>query len=419
LCQTWEKTKLSLHCQPITAFASFAKSAGAILLETQKVSFSERYTYLAWEPVAILKMDIQDVWSKELFAFLKEYKNHFIAGYFSYEMGQWFEKLPPLKEKDTPLPHIYLAAYDRFWAYDHLKKQWWQWFKSRPSKETLKEAQIGVFKGKFLGTNQKKSTYLNRVKAILRYIANGDVYQVNYTQRCYFCYEGNPYSFYLRLARVQPVAYAAFINTGDGVVISGSPELFLRIKGSQVLTKPMKGTRRRGKTRTEDQTLRLALKKSKKDQAENVMIVDLMRNDLGKFCLPGSVKVPRLFVVEAYNTVFQMVSHITGKLRPEIDWSEVLAATFPPGSITGAPKKRAMEIINELEPHQRGVYTGAIGYFFQDKVVLNVAIRTVELFNGEGVLGIGGGIVFDSDPEAEYEESLLKAKATMQALGVE
>ena len=153
MCQTWKKTKLPLNCRPITAFASLSKLAGAILLETQKVSFSERYTYLAWEPVSILKINIQDACGKELFVFLKEYKNHFIAGYLSYEMGQWFENLPPLKGKDTPLPHIYLAAYDRFWVYDHLKKQWWQWFKSSPSEESFVRSKIGYFKGKFWGAN--------------------------------------------------------------------------------------------------------------------------------------------------------------------------------------------------------------------------------------------------------------------------
>ena len=149
------------------------------------------------------------------------------------------------------------------------------------------------------------------------------------------------------------------------------------------------------------------------------MIVDLMRNDLGRFCEFGSVKVPRLYVVEAYNTVYQMVSHVAGIPRSDVQISDMIRATFPPGSITGAPKKRAMEIIYELEPHQRGVYCGAIGYFFQDKMVLNVAIRTIELSNGQGVLGVGGGIVADSDPELEYEESIIKAKASMMALGIE
>jgi para-aminobenzoate synthetase component 1 len=221
------------------------------------------------------------------------------------------------------------------------------------------------------------------------------------------------------LKEIQPVSYGAFMNLGDGLVISGSPELFLRLKDKRILTKPMKGTRKRSTRPSIDKRLRQELKESEKDRAENTMIVDLMRNDLGRFCVFGSIEVPKLYVVEAYDTVYQMVSYVTGMTRRNTSVSDMIRATFPPGSITGTPKKRAMEIIYELEPHQRGVYCGAMGYFFQDKMVLNVAIRTLELWDGQGVLGVGGGIVADSDPELEYEESIIKAKASMMALGIE
>ncbi len=181
----------------------------------------------------------------------------------------------------------------------------------------------------------------------------------------------------------------------------------------------MKGTIKRSSDASIDRRLRQALKESEKDRAENTMIVDLMRNDFGRFCQFGSVYVPRLYVVEAYDTVYQMVSYVSGRIRNKTCFPDIIRATFPPGSITGAPKKRAMEIIYELEPHQRGVYCGTIGYFFQDQMVLNVAIRTLELWGGQGVLGVGGGIVADSDPELEYEESILKARASMMAVGVE
>jgi para-aminobenzoate synthetase component 1 len=273
--------------------------------------------------------------------------------------------------------------------------------------------------GKITGFNQSKQTYLENVRRVLDYIRAGDVYQINYTQRVHFSFQADPFSLYLQLKKIQPVSYGAFINMGDGVVISGSPELFLRLKEKRILSKPMKGTRKRSQKASTDRQLKRELKDSKKDRAENVMIVDLMRNDLGRFCEFGSVKVPRLYVVEAYDTVYQMVSHVTGIPRSDAQISDMIRATFPPGSITGAPKKRAMEIIYELEPHQRGVYCGVIGYFFQDRMVLNVAIRTLELWDGQGVLGVGGGIVADSDPELEYEESILKAKASMMALGIE
>ena len=270
-----------------------------------------------------------------------------------------------------------------------------------------------------IGFNQSKGTYLENVGRVLDYIGAGDVYQINYTQRVYFTCPGDPFDLYLRLKKIQPVSYAAFINLGKGVAISGSPELFLRLKHDTILSKPMKGTRKRSKEPGIDKKLRQELRESEKDQAENVMIVDLMRNDIGRFCEYGSVKVPRLYVVEAYDTVYQMVSYVSGMIRNGTRFSDMIRATFPPGSITGAPKKRAMEIIYELEPHQRGVYCGAIGYFFQDEMVLNVAIRTLELWDGQGVLGVGGGIVADSDPELEYEESIIKAKASMMALGIE
>jgi len=253
---------------------------------------------------------------------------------------------------------------------------------------------------------------------VLDHIRAGDVYQINYTQRVYFDCPGDPFDLYLRLKKVQPVSYAAFINMGKSVVISGSPELFLRFNQNTILSKPMKGTRKRSQQARNDRRLRRELKESEKDQAENVMIVDLMRNDLGRFCVYGSIKVPRLYIVEAYNTVYQMVSYVSGAVRSDTGISDIIRSTFPPGSITGAPKKRAMEIIYELEPNQRGVYCGAIGYFFQDKMVLNVAIRTVELWDGGGVLVVGGGVVADSDPQLEYEESIIKAKASMMALGI-
>jgi para-aminobenzoate synthetase component 1 len=270
-----------------------------------------------------------------------------------------------------------------------------------------------------MGFNQNKVTYLQHVRRVLDYIRAGDVYQINYTQRVYFTFPGDPFQLYLRLKEIQPVSYAAFMNMGDGLIISGSPELFLRLKDKRILSKPMKGTRRRSSRLGMDRKLRQELKESEKDRAENTMIVDLMRNDLGRFCTFGSVEVPRLYVVEAYDTVYQMVSYVSGMTRSDAGVCDILRAAFPPGSITGAPKKRAMEIIYELEPHQRGVYCGAMGYFFQDKMVLNVAIRTLELWDGQGVLGVGGGIVADSDPELEYEESIIKAKASMMALGIE
>jgi aminodeoxychorismate synthase component I len=415
-----KKTGLNIEAHPCQVFRAVYHKPGAILLETQKPSFTNRYSFVAWEPEKILKGDVGSLNRNDFFSFLSSMTPHyFVAGYIGYEACQWIEDLPLPGTKDTPNPHIYLAAYPRFLAFDHIQKTWQCRHTGPPlfppsSPLTKKRPRAG----RITGFNQSKETYLENVRRVLNYIRAGDVYQINYTQRAYFTCPADPFDVYLRLRKIQPVSYAAFLNMGDGLVISGSPELFLRLRNKVILSKPMKGTRKRSPTQRIDRRLRRELQTSKKDRAENTMIVDLMRNDLGRFCVYRSIAVPRPYVVEAYDTVYQMVSYVRGVPRSETSVSDIISATFPPGSITGAPKKRAMEIIYELEPHERGVYCGAMGYFFQHNIVLNVTIRTLELWAEEGVLGVGGGIVADSDPELEYEESIIKAKASMMALGI-
>jgi para-aminobenzoate synthetase component 1 len=415
-----EKSSLRIKADPREVFSALYHEPGAIFLESQRPSFTDRYSYIAWNPEKIFQGHIPNLNKRDFFSFITSHsQDYFVAGYIGYEACQWIEDLPSPGTKDKPNPDIYLAAYPQFLVFDHIQKTWSSWHKDTPPslpKSHRKSSQSGS--SKMLGFNQGKATYLENVGRVLEHIRAGDVYQINYTQRVYFNCQQDFFDLYLRLKEIQPVSYAAFINLGDGTVISASPELFLRLKQDTVLSKPMKGTRKRSRQPGVDGRLRRELKASEKDQAENVMIVDLMRNDLGRFCEYGSVKVPKLYVVEGYDTVYQMVSYVTGMIRNGTRVSDMIRATFPPGSITGAPKKRAMEIIYQLEPHQRGVYCGAIGYFFQDKMTLNVAIRTLELWDGEGVLGVGGGIVADSDPELEYEESILKAKASMMALGI-
>lgn len=420
-CFLMEKTSLRIEADPCEVFSALYQEPGAIFLESQKPSFSERYSFIAWKPEKVFEGRITELSKEDFFAFLSAHKqDYFIAGYVGYEACQWIEDLPSPGTKDTPNPDIYLAAYPQFLVFDHVLKTWSCWHNGAlPSLPKAHRKRRKNGSSKMLGFNQSKATYLENVGHVLDYIRAGDVYQINYTQRAHFTCPGNLLELYLRLKQIQPVSYASFINLGKGVIISGSPELFLRLSHDKVLSKPMKGTRKRSQDRAIDRKLRQELKASCKDQAENVMIVDLMRNDIGRFCEYGTVKVPRLYVVEAYDTVYQMVSHVSGMIRNGTQISDMIRATFPPGSITGAPKKRAMEIIYELEPHQRGVYCGTIGYFFQDKMVLNVAIRTLELWDNLGVLGIGGGIVADSDPELEYEESIIKARASMMALGIE
>jgi para-aminobenzoate synthetase component 1 len=216
---------------------------------------------------------------------------------------------------------------------------------------------------------------------------------------------------------LNPAPFASFFDCGDATIISSSPERFLRISDRQVETRPIKGTRPRGRDRTEDDRLRAALLASAKDRAELIMIVDLERNDLGRVCDYGSVSVPALFALEQYATVFHLVSTVTGRLKEGNDHLDCIRAAFPGGSITGAPKIRAMEIINELEPSPRGIYTGSLGYLgFNRQTDLNILIRTMLYRNGTVHFQVGGGIVADSDPVMEYDETLHKGKALLAAL---
>jgi para-aminobenzoate synthetase/4-amino-4-deoxychorismate lyase len=245
---------------------------------------------------------------------------------------------------------------------------------------------------------------------VRRHIQRGDVYQINYTAPVRFRAPGDPRLLYRRLRRRQHVPYGAYLNLGDRQILSCSPELFFRRDGERVVTRPMKGTIRRGRTLEEDRALREELAADPKNRAENLMIVDLLRNDLSVCCRPGSVTVPALYTTESYDTVTQMTSTVEGRLRAGEGLSSVLRALFPCGSVTGAPKRRAMRLIRELESAPRGVYCGAIGMAGPDTAVFSVAIRTAVIEGGEGAMGVGSGIVWDSESTAEYEECQLKTQ---------
>jgi para-aminobenzoate synthetase component 1 len=273
-------------------------------------------------------------------------------------------------------------------------------------------------------SNLTRDEYLAAVQRIKEHIAAGDIYQANLTQRfsCALAPETTPESIFWRLRRDHPAPFAAFIRRRDDVVISASPERFLRVDAKDdersVEAWPIKGTRARGATIEEDAALRAELIASEKDRAENVMIVDLLRNDLGRVSRYGSIAVIELCALEEHPTLFHLVSKVRGTLRDDVTAGALLRAAFPCGSITGAPKIRAMEIINEIETGPRGLSMGAIGYFsFDGSLDLNVAIRTMVLRDSVARFNVGGGIVADSCPALEYEESLLKARALLHALG--
>jgi para-aminobenzoate synthetase component 1 len=252
---------------------------------------------------------------------------------------------------------------------------------------------------------------------VLREIAGGEVYQVNLSQRLEGEWTATAWEAYERLRQASPVPFGAFLQLEpDLAILSASPERFLRLDGGRVETRPMKGTRPRGSSHQDDVRLADELRSSSKDRAENAMIVDVLRNDLGRVCRTGSVTVEQMCALEGYATVWQMVSTVVGELPPESDALDLIRACFPGGSITGAPKIRAMQLIEELETVRRGVYCGAIGYLSATGAMdSSVAIRTVVLDGRRLLLPVGGGIVADSDPEAEYQESLIKARAALTA----
>ena len=272
--------------------------------------------------------------------------------------------------------------------------------------------------GLALGAWFDEAGYAKAVRRIQDAILAGDLYQANLTHRLAAPFESDPWSLYTALRRANPAPFAAFLAAEGAAVVASSPERFLRLDPDGALeSRPIKGTRPRGATADEDAALRAALAASGKDRAENVMIVDLVRNDLGRVCVPGSVEAPALFALEPYATVWQMVSTVRGRLRPGLDAVDAVRAAFPPGSMTGAPKLAAMELLARLEPVRRGVYSGALGWLdARGGAELAVVIRSALVRPGRAWVHVGGGIVLDSDPEAEWAETLAKARASLDAL---
>ena len=323
------------------------------------------------------------------------------AGYFAYELGYCLEpKLHALmpEGRQTPLLWIGLFKAPQVLTDDETRA----WLEANGGGERAEISNLRL--------SWTREQYGQAFKAVKDFIAAGDVYQINLTQKFFFDFDGEAAALYAALRRKQRVAYSALIAAPELQVLSLSPELFFAREGQHMSTRPMKGTAPRGRTPREDARLKTWLAMDEKQRAENLMIVDLLRNDLGRVSRIGSVEVTDLFTVETYRSVHQMTSTITSELRSDMGLSDMLRALFPCGSVTGAPKVRAMEIIREVEGTPRGVYTGAVGHVEPSgDCRFNVAIRTVVLGESGGEMGIGGGIVADSKEESEYEECLLKA----------
>jgi len=351
------------------------------------------------------------------------------VGYFAYDLKDFVEELPDIAADDLNLPDCVLGFYDSVVTYDNLKKKAYvsslsakrlEEFKNRIfKKQAVRAASFPPSRPRPLRSNFSKASYMEAIKRAKGYIKKGDIYQVNLSQR----FEADlgamePHLIYSRLRDVSPAPFSSYLGFKDVTILSSSPERFLLKNGNYIETRPVKGTRPRGKDEETDRSLEMELMASPKDNAEHIMIVDLERNDLGRICEYGSVRPAESAVVEKYSNVFHLVSTVSGKLRKEIGPVDCLMATFPGGSITGAPKIRSMEIIEELEPVKRSIYTGAIGYIsFDGNMDTSIVIRTLLVKGRRAYFSVGGGIVADSVPEEEYDETIDKAKGIMLALG--
>jgi para-aminobenzoate synthetase component 1 len=376
------------------------------------------------------------------------------VGYFGYDLCHFTERLPFTAVDDLGLPESCLAFYDTVLAFDHLERKAFivatgfpeieegqrlrrarmrleemkDWLRAiSATQETSLSGSMAVGDSELepqhegqeitLKSNFTPDEYMRAVNKVREYIAAGDVFQVNVSQRFEADLKISAFELYKRLRAVNPAPFSSYLSFPEVTIVSASPERFLKVQTDLVETRPIKGTRPRGRDSVEDKLLADELTHSAKDRAENLMIVDLERNDLGRVCRYGTVKVTELAILETFPTVFHLTSTVTGRLRRGKSNVDLLKATFPGGSITGAPKVRAMEIIDEIEPTRRSVYTGSIGYLgFNEDMDINIVIRTVLIKEGKAYFQVGGGIIYDSEPEAEYVETLDKARALIRAL---
>jgi len=348
-------------------------------------------------------------------------------GYFAYDLARRLEKLPVIARDAEHIPDMAVGIYEWAVVVDHQQQksfltgccdqQKWQElilkFSTLPEQQEHREFAVVSD----ISCNMDKAAYIQAFDRIKHYLKEGDCYQVNLTQRFVADCQGDPWVAYQKLRELNAAPFSCYLNLPEVQVLSSSPERFLKLTNGVVETKPIKGTRPRKQDGSEDQQQIKLLENSKKDRAENLMIVDLLRNDLSKICKKGSVKVPKLFAIESYTTVHHLVSTVTGVLADGAHAPDLLRSCFPGGSITGAPKIRAMEVIEELEPDRRGVYCGAIGYIgFNGNMDTNIAIRTLVHSDGTIRFWAGGGIVNDSVLEEEYQECFDKVAALTQVL---
>jgi para-aminobenzoate synthetase component I len=443
--------------RPIDAAERFRDLRGLAVLESARPGRNARWSYLTADPVTVLESPAP---GPDPFAEARQLVSRLdaaepagmgdditpppfiggLVGYLSYDLGRRFEGIPSLAVDDQRLPILRLGLHDWVLAWDHRTGRAWLGGRSvdgdvghlrrrlddvrarlaAPGHVTTAEAPRGRAEELVFESGLSRPAHRRRVAAIRTAIANGELYQANLTRRLETPFRGDAWPLYRRLRTGDPALFAAWLDLGERrAILSASPEPFLAIdRFGRVRSDPIKGTRPRGATRAEDRALAAELLASDKDHAENVMIVDVLRNDLGRVCVPGSVRVPRLCRLERTTAVQHLVSTVTGQLRPGNGPFELLGASFPGGSITGAPKIRAMQLIESLEPVRRGPYTGALGWIGPDgAMAMSILIRTFVTDGSRLTLHVGGGITWESDADAEWDETVAKARGPLAAIG--
>jgi len=382
----------------------------SVLLQTARFDAANKRSFLFLEPlqrVAAYRLEeIPDLFERIERSLAEGF---YAAGFLSYECGYHFERFKDVSLTAQEFPLAWFGIYRRPLIFDHETGRF-DGDSPMPLPEAQPEKTSAVFADR-IALAIPEADYTAKIERIQEYILAGETYQVNFTDRVSGPVATTPDAAFAALLHQQPVAYSAFLNVAGHQILSLSPEMFFKVEQGRIITRPMKGTMPRGLDAAEDEEAAVRLQNDEKNRCEHVMIVDLLRNDLGRICKMGSVTVDDIFSIETYQTLLQMTSTVSGTLRGGLSYYDIFKAIFPCGSITGAPKIRTMEIIHELEEAPRGIYTGSIGYIAPNgNAAFNVAIRTLDLYEGEARMGVGGGIVADSDPQDEYRECLLKAE---------
>lgn len=425
-----------IACAPIAVLKSL--DSGAALYDTDAPCSSPRRS---WRDPFVALRDVLTEFSMAIDTDTPAHKPAGLGftagwvGYLGYDLIRSIERIPAVAAVDMPLPDIHLQLCDHVLAYEHTQARWyfcttllaqsdpeararvWQNTLSQVQNKALIHVTKQGFKTGQVIHKTPNAQYFRQVQTILDLVQAGDILQANLSHRLESDFQGDPFALYQALALANPAPYAAYLQGNGFAIASVSPEQFLNVRGRQVTTRPIKGTRLRSADPKQDQANRDALKASDKDRAENVMIVDLMRNDLGRVAKIGSVIVASLFDIEAHPSVWQMISTVTAELRTDADLVDVLRACWPPGSMTGAPKVHAVEIIDSLEPVRRGPYAGAIGYIdVSGDMDLSVIIRTAIVSQNRVMVQVGGAIVADSEPVSELDETYAKGRILFETL---